>query len=380
MTFGIAKFNSISFYLKDHEFGRRGKMIPSDWLADNEGTSKEYALDKTDFQISGFLVGKSAYDDLKKLEEAFNKGKSGILELPAVDAVRVKFKEGGFRFRFPEGKKNYIELELDFVKADNSDLQIRVVKINSNLKEAFSKAKNAVLIEFLRYFNSKYVLDKLSGLMKQECLNDLTAIAANINSLNAKNLVSSTVAMVRGNFDELIASANGIGGTVQSYLNLLLGAKKNKYKVYKSLATTEIATDTDTDNIAESVIQNRFTVEMLVKNTAFAEMLSMAVDDETFATKAECKAATEDILSIAESLSLENVDNKDIQDRIFDLANICVNILKASSKMNTTTILNQAVLPASVITYDNSADTDMFLKNNAIRHPLFVPAGKELEV
>lgn len=67
-------------------------------------------------------------------------------------------------------------------------------------------------------------------------------------------------------------------------------------------------------------------------------------------------------------------------DIYFELQNTLVQLLKQSDKMNTRQITNRATLPASVIAHDQNIELERFLKNNAVRHPLFVAGGKVLEV
>lgn len=192
MKYNEAKFNGISFWLKDHDFGRRAKMADNEVLFEDEEQKKEYELQGYDFQLHAYIYGKDVSSKVSALDKAFNAKKTGILELPFTGRVRVKFAEGGFRFRFAEGKKNYVEMELDFIKADESSLQIKIVKISENLSEKLKTTSETALAGFLKEFNGRYVTDKISGLVKQECFNDLAALSEQISSLNAQSLISSS--------------------------------------------------------------------------------------------------------------------------------------------------------------------------------------------
>lgn len=379
MRYNEAKFNGISFWLKGHDYGRRAKMADNEVLFEDEEQKKEYELQAYDFQLQAYIYGKDVSDKISALNKAFNAKKTGVLELPSTGRVRVKFAEGGFRFRFAEGKKNYVEMELDFIKADESSLQIKIVKISENLSEKLKTTSETALAGFLKEFNGRYVTDKISGLVKQECFNDLTALSAQISSLNAQSLISSSENMISGTFDSLAASAAGIGGTVQSYINLLNGKPKNKYKSYMSIAKMEGIESAGSWSSNPVVAENRRAVEELTRNTAFADLCLVAAEDETLTSKKETEQAIADIIAVSKELAAK-ITSKECQTSIFELQNTLVQLLKQSDKMNTRQITNRATLPASVIAHDQNIELERFLKNNAVRHPLFVAGGKVLEV
>lgn len=379
MKYNEAKFNGISFWLKDHDFGRRAKMADNEVLFEDEEQKKEYELQGYDFQLHAYIYGKDVSSKVSALDKAFNAKKTGILELPFTGRVRVKFAEGGFRFRFAEGKKNYVEMELDFIKADESSLQIKIVKISENLSEKLKTTSETALAGFLKEFNGRYVTDKISGLVKQECFNDLAALSEQISSLNAQSLISSSENMISGTFDSLAASAAGIGGTVQSYINLLNGKPKNKYKSYMSIAKMEGIESAGSWSSSPVVAENRQAVEELTRNTAFADLCLVAAEDETLTSKKEIEQAIADIIAVSKELAAK-ITAKECQTSIFELQNTLVQLLKQSDKMNTRQITNRATLPASVIAHDQNIELERFLKNNAVRHPLFVAGGKVLEV
>lgn len=374
-----AKFNGISFWLKDHDFGRRAKAAADEVMSDDETQKKEYELQGYDFRLNAYIYGKDVSSKVSALDKAFNAKKTGILELPFTSRVRVKFAEGGFRFRFAEGKKNYVEMELDFIKADESSLQIKIVKISENLSEKLKTTSETALAGFLKEFNGRYVTDKISGLVKQECFNDLAALSEQISSLNAQSLISSSENMISGTFDSLAASAAGIGGTVQSYINLLNGKPKNKYKSYMSIAKMDGIESAGSWSSSPVVAENRRVVEELTRNTAFADLCLVAAEDETLTSKKETEQAIADIIAVSKELAAK-ITSKECQASIFELQNTLVQLLKQSDKMNTRQIVNKKSLPASVIAHDQNIELERFLKNNAVRHPLFVAGGEVLEV
>lgn len=382
MDINQAKYNNILFWLENHDWGRsvadaEGEPV----LGKQEATSQgDYKLNPVDFAIEGYVVGFDAEDKVKALNAAFNSGKTGWLELPRLGKIRVKFKENGFRFQFEGRKENYFKLSLSLERADGDTVSVRIVKIAEDLEGKVALAKAEAEKSFLDKLNDEFSLDGWPEFVTMETFDNFTKLSAKISKLTAGNLVSSIVDPLTGSADILTSGSDAIFGAMSSYLKFDSGSFIDQIKACLRIASSKsaVALVANTPSSLQ-IYNNSKALDDLSKEIALSNACEIAAKD-VFETKNQAEEFVDSVLEVSQEVALNTKDYK-VQESIYNLVNQTINKVKSSNKLITTkTIRLNEVMPASIVAYDNGVSVDKFIRINGIRHPLFVPAGIDLEV
>lgn len=244
----------------------------------------------------------------------------------------------------------------------------------------------------LELFNASFVVSDLTSLVKNDIVNGLFKIGSQISSLSADNLLGSLTNPFIGTFESLTAMSGGIGSILLSYLNLGKSKKdrnswetagnseeaKKYFKSYVDIAS-KIDESVDLSGAEPEVKQDLAAALELTKQTAIVKACE-CVSEKPFETKDEIEAAIKELEEISESIIQAAEKDKKIQNDIYNVVNQAVVILQSQPVCNARQIQTNISLPAVVICHAENCNESAFLKNNNIRHPLFVPAGVSLEV
>lgn len=374
------KFNGILFWAKNEDWGQKAAIADKKVLFTEEtaAKSKEFKLERVDFHIDAYIYGSDTLSKVAKLYRAFATKKTGILEHPDLGRIRVEFAAGGFRFKHSQKYLNYREMTLDFRVAKDAALDIQIVDVEELKDEQLDEEIFEAEQSFLEKFNQNFTLDGFPNLVKVQTFKNLTSISAKLSKLTLNNLVSAIVDPLKTSWDILMTSVGGIGSFFQSYLDFG-GSNKNKYHAYMDLAKFEPELNESETSGHEQIAKNNEAIIGLIQQTAFAKAAELSKAEDVFDNKSEVNKAIEDFISVSASVALANNDQA-IQNTVLNLGNLTVAVLLTVKAANTRTITAKKRLPAAVICYDENCDEAAFLKNNHIRHPLFVEAGVPLEV
>lgn len=374
------KFNGILFWAKNDDWGQKSCTADKKVLFTEESAekSKEVQLEPVDFHFEAYIYGPDTMEKVAKLYQSFAKQQSGILEHPDIGKVRVKFADGGFRFKRTEKKYNYRELSLYFKVVKTAALNIQVVDVKELKPEQLKTTATTAEQGFLETFNEKFTLDGFPNLVKLQTFDNLTKISAKLSKLTANNLISAVLDPVVGSWEILTAAIGGIGSFFQSYLNFE-GNAKNKYRAYMDMAAFKPDLSASDTSGHEQIAANTDAVVSLIQQTALIKAAEMVNDTETFDTKNEVEEAVDDFLQVSEKVALAT-DDKTAQNYVLTVANQAIEVLKTLQVAKVRTIVKPVSLPAAVICWEENCDEETFIKNNKIRHPLFVNAGVLLEI
>lgn len=127
------------------------------------------------------------------------------------------------------------------------------------------------------------------------------------------------------------------------------------------------------------VQQNTTAALDLVKQAAIVKACE-CVTDKPFDTKEEIETAIKELEEISDRIIQSAEKDKTIQNDLHNVVNQAIVILQSQPVCNARQIQTNICLPAVVICHSENCNEAAFLKNNNIRHPLFVPAGVTLEV
>nr|DAI24829.1 MAG TPA: DNA circularization protein [Caudoviricetes sp.] len=373
------KYNNILFWAKNDDWGQKAITADKNVLFTDQSAqkSKDLELEPVDFHIEGYIYGEDTQAKVAKLYKAFATKKTGILEHKDIGKVRVKFAEGGFRFKRVESKYNYYELTLDLKVANDAALNIQVVEVQE-VKEEQLKSKTEIASQsFLEAFDEKFTFEGFPNLVKMQTFENLTSISGKLSRLTANNLIGDILDPITGSWDILATAAGGIGAVLQSYLDFT-GNKKNKYRAYMDLAAFDPELSKADISGHEQIAINTEACVEIIKQTALIKACEL-IDSEVFDSKKEIEEAADELIDASNHIAFAT-DNKTVQDHIFTTVHLAVVVLRALPAGNTRTITRNVRLPAIVIAYEEGCDEDEFIRHNNIRHPLFVDAGVPLEV
>lgn len=374
------KFNGILFWAKNDDWGQKAAIADKKIVFTEETAAKsnEFKLEKVNFHIDAYIYGPDTQSKVAKLYRAFATKKSGILEHPDIGRVRVEFAAGGFRFKHNQKYLNYREMTLDLRVVKDAALDIQIVDVEELKDEQLGEAAFEAEKSFLEKFNENFTLNGFPNIVKVQTFSNLTAISAKLSKLTLNNLVSAIVDPLTTSWDILMTSVGGIGSFFQSYLDFG-GSNKNKYHAYMDLAKFNPELGEAETSIHEQIAKNNEAVIGLIQQTAFAKAAELAKSEDTFDNKKEVNSAIDDFVEVSEAVAVSQ-KNQAVQNAVLNLGNLAVAVLLSIKAANTRTITIKKRLPSAVICYAENCDEAAFLKNNHIRHPLFVEAGAPLEV
>lgn len=373
------KYNGIVFWAKNDDWGRKAVTADKKILFTEQSAqkTKDLELEPVDFHVEGYIYGEDAQAKLAKLYKAFITKKSGILEHIDIGKVRVKFAEGGFRFKRTEKNYNYYELTLELKVVNDAALNIQVVEVQELKGEQLLEHAAAVEKNILAAFNEKFTFDGFQNWVKVQTFDNLTAISGKLQDLTAANLINNVLSPIEGSWDIVAASGGGIGNFLQSYLDFL-GGKKNKYRAYIDIASFVPEVGSSEISGHAQIAQNTQACVELLQQTALVKALTL-IDEDVFDTKQEILEAVNELLEKSGTVAFA-ASSKAVQDDIYTLTHLAVVVLKSLKAANTRSITRNVRLPAAVICYDENCSEDDFIRHNNVKHPLFVPAGVKLEV
>lgn len=390
----IIKINGIELHAKNDDWGQSGKKSDNQVLLTDETSSQatDCQLDAEEFRIEAYYLGEDYKEVVAKLYRVYRQQKAMLLEHHDLGRVWVKFSTGGYRVKKTQRRLWYREFVLNLVKANSAELKINVVEVKQLAEVQLDRDLEQALLNLLDKFNTDFLVDNITSLVKNQTVNNLFKIGAVVSKLSADNLLGSIVNPFVGTFDSLKAMSGGIGGVIQSYLNFGKSKKERKFtatatnpgqakKIFQTYIDIASKADTAVDLGGEdaSVSQNTQASLDLVKQTAIVKACG-TVTESPFETKDEIENAIKQLEEISDAIIKSAENDKNIQNSIHNIVNQAIVILQSQPVNNARKISRNISLPAIVICHQEQCDESEFLKNNQIRHPLFVPAGVNLEV
>ncbi len=377
-----ASFRGVPFFISNLQYGRNMKAKEAAFTL-GKTVAQGGAFDNIDFQIEGFIFGNRSEETKIKLEQALNK-QSGILVLPDKRQVRVKIDEGGWRIIKDSQTIDKYKLDFRFKKIDNDSLSLKIVKLKELDGEKLKKKITEAQKSFLAEFNEKFQFQGIKGLIKQQMFDNLVSLASKISKLSADKLLGDAVYPVIGSFDILTATAGTIGATLLSYVNLkdLFGGDKKYLPVYLAMAAADNGLNAAAD---KTVAANNAAAVDLVKQAAFVNALEEALENTDYADNGDVNRIIKELEDTGRQVIYGLSDRKE-QNRLNEILALSAAQIKEKYLNKVKNVKVFESLPAAVLAQtlygsaevlDNAED---ICRRNGVVHPLFVPAGAELEV
>lgn len=392
----IIKINGITLYAKNDDWGQSGKQSGNKVLLTDETSSQQTdcQLDTVDFRIEAYYLGKDYKNVVAKLYRIYRQQKTMLLEHHDIGRVKVKFARNGYRVKKSNNRLWYREFTLNLIKANAAGLKIDVVEVEQLDETQLEQEAELTLDDILALFDLSFLIDDITSLVKNDVVNNLFKIGGAISNLSADNLLNSLTNPFTSTFDNLVSMSGGIGGTLLSYLNLGKSKKdrsnawaasqtdssnaKKYFQSYIDIAE-KIDDSIDLSDSQPEVRQNTTAALDLVKQAAIVKACE-CVTDKPFDTKEEIETAIKELEEISDQIIQAAEKDKTIQNDLHNVVNQAIVILQSQPVCNARQIQTNICLPAVVICHAENCSEAAFLKNNNIRHPLFVPAGVKLEV
>lgn len=379
----LCKFRGIEFNAQTFRYGRSIEMAEADFLADDD-KSQSTELDNVDFAITGFIYGKEVEKNKIALESALEK-KSGILILPDGRQASVEIADGGYHIEQDREKEGYYDLDLNFKKRDKSSLALKVMELSEVDENKIAEAAAETEKSILEQLNENFTFEGFPQFVRLESLNNVLSLTSKLSKLSADNLIGDQLNPALQMSDILKSSVSGIGKVISSYLNF--GKSKNSFnaKISASQLKTDYAAPIYPTKSNLQIIENSKATESFVNQTALLEAINQAANDMDYNDNKEAQEIIDQLLETSKEV-LYNTDSFEIQDNLNNVLNLGINYIHKKHMLKVKKIKFNKSIPAIVITHMQygtkalEAKTDDVIGRNHIRHALFTPAGKEMEV
>lgn len=380
------KFRGVEFNVKTFTYGRNSTSAEADFLA-ADSDSQETKLDNMDFRVEGYIYGRKVEETRIKLEQALQK-KQGLLVMHDGRSVQVKIEEGWHITKDEEFDDKY-NLDLNFKKIDADSLSLKFIQLKEIDEEKIKADKEEAEKSILEEFDENFTFDGFPNFVKMQSFDSITSIAGKISKLTASNLIGQIVNPIKGSLDILMSSAGGIGGTLMSYLNFRDQFKSDKdfFDAYIEAAelTSGITPPDIDDESLQQVYINSKSSQDLVNQSAILNAADEAINHKEYDNSKDIEQTVETLQKTTEKL-LFNIDNAELQEKIFNLVNQSICLIRKKNSVKTRQVKYAVSLPACVIAHDlygatgNEEQAAQIIRRNQIEHALFCPSGQELEV
>lgn len=382
------KFRGIEFNVEEISYGRSQKPKESDFLG-TDSLDQGTELDNIDFQIQGYIYGRRVEETRIKLERALEKQR-GLLVMHDGRSSQVKV-EDGWHIKKDEKHDDKYNLEISFKKIDKDSLSLKIIELQELDDEKLKKALAEAEKSFLEKFDEKFTFEGFPGFVKLQSFDALVSITNKISKLSADNLIGQITNPILGSLEILAATAGGISTAILSYTKLreIFGSLfgKDYFDAYIDMAniSSDVTKPDFSTDSTDQIYQNTKAAEQLINQSAVVEAINEAVYNKEYANDGELSETIDTLINSSLNVAYDT-DNKEIQNRINNVLNIGIGLIKQKHTVAITTKRYNKSLPACVIAYnlygsDNLENRASSLrKRNKVANPLFMPAGSDLEV
>lgn len=380
------KFRGVEFNVKTFTYGRNSTSAEADFLAadsDSQGTK----LDNMNFRVEGYIYGRKVEETRIKLEQALQK-KQGLLVMHDGRSVQVKIEDGWHITKDEEFDDKY-NLDLNFKKIDADSLSLKFIQLKEIDAEKIKADKEEAEKSILEEFDENFTFEGFPNFVKMQSFDSITSIANKVSKLTASNLIGQIMNPITGSLDILMSSAGGIGGALMSYLNFRGQFKSDKdffdaYIEAAELNSGVTPPDIDDESLQQVYINSKSSQD-LVNQSAILNAADEAINHKEYDNSKEIEQTVETLQKTTEKL-LFNIDNAELQEKIYNLVNQSICLIRKKNSVKTRQVKYAVSLPACVIAHNlygsagNEEQAAQIIRRNRIEHALFCPAGEILEV
>ncbi len=379
------KFRGIVFAVKEIKYGRDKKPKESDFLAD-DSKSQDTELGNIDFKIQGYIFGTDVEKTKIGLEQALEV-KHGILQLPDGRSVEVKIDDGGWHITKDDKTLDKYDLDLNFKKIDSDFLSLQFMELKELQRNSYSKSRQNALNTTLKTFKRRLKWDDTTPVAKLQTLKHLNGLADNISAITTQNLIGNPAYHL---INRLISSEL----TKESIASILLSAFdiRTHYEIasdlfgfFIKLAKLNNKVSVDASGGSADIVENNQSCNDFIIQNALIYATDEAVNQKTYANNSEVEKTIKELQRVSDDVIFAAAD-KEVQTILAETVNSGVLLIRKENAKTTRVVNYHDSQPACVIAHDIYGADDIVnqsrdvCKRNKIVHPLFAPAGADIEV
>lgn len=398
MAMRKGSYNGIAFYAESHDLETGRRIVVTEYPQKNAADTEDMGRAARHFTLDMIILGKDymAYRDI--LQADLEEG--GIGELVHPWLGKLKVRAGKVRLRETSRERMKAVITVEFHEAaeppqDGDD--IASDKFN-RLAASFDAA---AVKAFSEDFSVEGAISRLVSAAEQSIGAALAVMAGVSGRLNGLNDLATRIRAISQSITSLVLTPANLALQLMAAVHTItdthfnpLGALRNQLSLARQSARA-VSTSAGTGT-ARQAAANANAVSALIRSLAIAEAVRLYSGQIQRATVVENATAagvifdTRNDAAAARDAILEQMDElmPDASDLVYaalmDTQAAVVSQFRAIAPAASLEVVSvPASLPMLVIAqrlYGDGSMADDLVKRNAIAHPLFVPAGTELEV
>lgn len=397
MAMRKGSYNGIAFYAESHDLETGRRIVVTEYPQKNAADTEDMGRTARHFTLDMIILGKDYMAQRDLLQADLEEG--GIGELVHPWLGKLKVRAGKVRLRETSRERMKATLTVEFHEAADvpqdgvaipaSDLNTKAAALDEAALEAFS---------------AEFSVDgpvSLLALAEQAIARGLAVMAGISGRLNGLNDLATRIRAISQSITSLVLTPANLALQLMSAVHTItdthfypLGALRNQLSLARQSARA-VSTSAGTGT-ARQAAANSNAVAALIRSLAIAEAVRLYSGEIQRATVAASATAegvifdTRNDAAAARDAILEQMDElmPDASDLVYaalmDTQAAVVSQFRAIAPAASLEVVSvPASLPMLVIAqrlYGDGSMADDLVKRNAIAHPLFVPAGSELEV
>lgn len=397
MAMRKGSYNGIAFYAESHDLETGRRIVVTEYPQKNSADTEDMGRAARHFTLDMILLGRDYMAQRDILQAALEEGGIGELVHPWLGKLNVRAGKTRLRETSRERMKAVLTVEFhEAAEAPQDGIPIPASDLN-NKAAALDEAA-------LEAFAAEFTVDgpvSLLALAEQAIASGLAVMAGISGRLNGLNDLAARIRAISQSITSLALTPANLALQLLAAVHTItdtnfnpLGALRNQLSLARQSARA-VSTSAGTGT-ARQAAANANAVNALIRTVAIAEAVRLysgeiqraavvenaAQAGVTFDTRNEAASARDSLLQQMDELMADADDR--VYVALMDAQAAVVSQFRAIAPAASLEVISvPASLPMLVIAqrlYGDGAMADDLVKRNAIAHPLFVPAGTELEV
>ena len=393
-----AKFRGVSFFVQQaqgsggrrlvvHEFPEQDHHYPED-LGKKAGT----------YQLTAFLIG-ADYDLARdQFIKALDKSGAGTLVHPYLGTMQIQIQE--YTWTISTARGGYCLFNITYIKSGRQP-----AKATASSAAALKSAVNSADENTIQAFADKFSVAGQSAHVTAAANNYLQQATDTIRTVNGKinnavgtvQGIASDIAALSDEITTLVTAPATLISSMAGVISTVVGAFNNinsAFTAYENLLAGFTLTSTVSRTSANgtetgtriAMADNEQAINTALTTLATTSLVSFIAGSDGVFDSYDDAVMIRDALqmqidALAENETLSYAEYNALKDLATALFNRVEDIAPGLSKIEY--IQRQVSLPAVVIAhqvYGDASRADELTERNRISNPLFMPAGKDIEV
>lgn len=397
MAMRKGSYNGIAFYAESHDLETGRRIVVTEYPQKNAADTEDMGRAARHFTLDMIILGKDYMAQRDILQADLEEG--GIGELVHPWLGKLKVRAGKVRLRETSRERMKATLTVEFHEAADAPQDGTAIPA-SELNSKAAALDAAALEAFAAEFSVEGPVSLLA-MAEQAIASGLAVMAGISGRLNGLNDLATRIRSISQSITSLALTPANLALQLMAAVHTItdthfnpLGALRNQLSLARQSARV-VSTSAGTGT-ARQAAANANAVSALIRSLAIAEavrLYSGEIQRETVVENATAEGVifdTRNDAAAARDALLEQLDElmPDASDLVYaalmDTQAAVVSQFRAIAPAASLEVVSvPASLPMLVIAqrlYGDGFMADDLVKRNAIAHPLFVPAGTELEV